>query len=128
MAGMTAKARVAALSLALGAVTVGASACSSGDALGRGRSACNWVDTSIATLHAIPANATAAQRQRQTLLAQTQLLRALPDAAAATSADGGYNALQTNIQEANRVPESYLVPALVAMCKVINSSTPYLGS
>ena len=128
MAGLVAKARVGLVVLALGAVALGASACSNGTALSDGRSACHWVTKSVSTLQAIPNDATAAQRQSHTLLAQSQLLRALPYAANATSADGSYNALMTNIQEADRVPESYLVPAFVAMCKVINSPTPYLGS
>ena len=128
MAWINPRAQAAALALSVTALAIGTSACSNGNALGSGRSACKWVSTSIATLHGIASNATAEQRQQQTLLAQSQLLRALPEAASATSADGSYNALQTNIQEATRVPEAYLVPALVAMCKVIDSPTPYLGS
>ncbi len=128
MAGLAHKARVGLVVIALGIVAFGASACSNSAAIGDGRSACKWVATSVATLQNISTTATPAQRQAQTLLAQSQLLRALPYAANATSADGSYNALMTNIQEADRVPESYLVPALVAMCKVINSPTPYLGS
>lgn len=128
MVGLTRRTRMGLLGLCLLSVGIGTAACSSSAALGNGRSACTWVATSVATLKAIPSDTSAEARQKQTLLAQSQLLKALPYAANATSDDGSYNALMTNIQEADRVPETYLVPALLAMCKVINSSSPYLGS
>ena len=55
-----------------------------------------------------------------------ELLKGSSAAAAATSADGSWNALQTTIQESERVPLSDLVPALTRLCRVANSSSPYL--
>ncbi|NNN01695.1 MAG: hypothetical protein HKL86_07695 [Acidimicrobiaceae bacterium] len=56
----------------------------------------------------------------------SELLKATPAAAAATSADGSWNPLMTTINEAERVPLAQLVPALTRLCQVANSSTPYL--
>ena len=56
----------------------------------------------------------------------SELLKATPAAAAATSADGSWNALMTTINEAERVPLAQLVPALTRLCQVANSATPYL--
>jgi hypothetical protein len=55
-----------------------------------------------------------------------ELLKGSSAAAAATAADGSWNALQTTIQESERVPLSDLVPALTRLCQVANSSSPYL--
>jgi hypothetical protein len=60
--------------------------------------------------------------------ALSQLLKATPSAAAATSIDGTWNPLMTTINEAERVPLAHLVTALTRICKVADSSTPYLGS
>jgi len=59
-------------------------------------------------------------------LALSQLLKATPAAAAATSIDGSWNALMTTINEAERVPMPHLIPALRRLCQVADSSTPYL--
>ncbi len=56
----------------------------------------------------------------------SDLLKATPGAAAATSIDGSWNALMTTINEAERVPLNDLVPSLTRLCKVADSSTPYL--
>jgi hypothetical protein len=56
----------------------------------------------------------------------SDLLKATPSAAAATSIDGSWNALMTTINEAERVPLNNLVPSLTRLCKVADSSTPYL--
>jgi hypothetical protein len=55
-----------------------------------------------------------------------ELLKGSSSAAAATSSDGSWNPLMTTISEAERVPLQDLVPALTRMCKVANSTTPYL--
>ncbi len=60
--------------------------------------------------------------------AVSELLKATPLAAAATSIDGTWNPLMTTINEAERVPLSNLVASLTRLCKVADSSTPYLGS
>ena len=56
----------------------------------------------------------------------SELLKATQSAADATSIDGSWNALMTTINEAERVPLTNLVPALSRLCKVADSSTPYL--
>ncbi len=56
----------------------------------------------------------------------SELLKATPAAADATSIDGGWNALMTTINESERVPLKNLVPSLTRLCKVADSSTPYL--
>jgi uncharacterized protein YqgV (UPF0045/DUF77 family) len=66
---------------------------------------------------------------RQTKLegqAMSELLKATPSAAEATSIDGSWNALMTTINESERVPLKDLIPSLTRLCKVADSSTPEL--
>jgi hypothetical protein len=58
--------------------------------------------------------------------AMSELLKATPKAADATSLDGGWNPLMTTINESERVPLQDLVPSLTRLCKVADSSTPDL--
>jgi hypothetical protein len=58
--------------------------------------------------------------------ALSELLKATPSAAAATSIDGSWNVLMTTINEAERVPISHLVDSLTRLCKVADSANPYL--
>jgi hypothetical protein len=58
--------------------------------------------------------------------AMSELLRATPKAADATSIDGSWNALMTTINESERVPLKNLVPSLTRLCQVADSSSPYL--
>ena len=58
--------------------------------------------------------------------AMSELLKATPKAADATSIDGSWNALMTTINESERVPLKDLVPSLTRLCRVADSSTPYL--
>jgi hypothetical protein len=58
--------------------------------------------------------------------AMSELLKATPSAADATSLDGSWNALMTTINESERVPLKDLVPSLTRLCKVADSSSPYL--
>ena len=105
------------------------SACSGGQGISQARQACGYVKQALATFKASQAttlDAAAAQNLRNE--AQDQLLKALPYAAKATSSNGSYNALMTNIQEAGRVPMDLLVPSLTRQCAVVKSDTPYLGS
>jgi hypothetical protein len=69
---------------------------------------------------------TAASRATLQGKAMNELLKATPMAAAATSADGSWNALMTTINESERVPLQNLVPSLTRLCKVADSSSPYL--
>jgi hypothetical protein len=71
-------------------------------------------------------NLTAAQRTALAGRAMSELLKATPKAADATSIDGSWNALMTTINESERVPLENLVPSLTRLCKVADSSTPYL--
>jgi hypothetical protein len=72
-----------------------------------------------------PGLSTTQQRQLQAR-ALSQLLKATPSAAAATSLDGSWNPLMTTINEAERVPIAHLVASLTRLCKVADSSSPYL--
>jgi hypothetical protein len=58
--------------------------------------------------------------------ALSELLKGTSSAAAATSIDGSWNPLMTEINEAERVPIPHLVASLTRLCKVADSSTPYL--
>jgi hypothetical protein len=66
--------------------------------------------------------------RRSTLEANavSELLKATPSAAAATSLDGSWNPLMTTINEAERVPIPHLVDSLTRLCKVADSPNPYL--
>jgi hypothetical protein len=68
----------------------------------------------------------ATQRTQLQARALSRLLKATPSAAAATSLDGEWNPLMTTINEAERVPMAHLVASLTRLCKVADSSTPYL--
>jgi hypothetical protein len=67
-----------------------------------------------------------AQRAALEGRAMSELLRATPKAADATSLDGSWNALMTTINESERVPLKNLVPSLTRLCKVADSTSPYL--
>lgn len=69
---------------------------------------------------------TSAQRSTLQANALSELLRATPAAAAATSIDGSWNPLMTTINEAERVPIPHLVDSLTRLCRVADSQTPYL--
>jgi hypothetical protein len=66
------------------------------------------------------------QRTQLQARALSRLLKATPSAAAATSIDGSWNPLMTTINEAERVPLVHLEKSLARLCKVADSSTPYL--
>jgi hypothetical protein len=67
-----------------------------------------------------------AQQYRLQARAMGDLLKATQPAANATSLDGSWNPLMTTINEAERVPLSNLIPALTRLCRVADSSSPYL--
>jgi hypothetical protein len=71
-------------------------------------------------------NLTSTRRDSLEGRAMSELLKATPKAADATSIDGSWNALMTTINESERVPLKNLVPSLTRLCKVADSSTPYL--
>ncbi|HVB71548.1 MAG TPA: hypothetical protein VND83_08615 [Acidimicrobiales bacterium] len=103
------------------------SSCGSGGAVADARHSCRDVTLALAIQRRSRAPwLSSVQRDRLQNKALAQLLRATPSAAAATSIDGSWNALMTTINEAERVPIENLVPALTRLCKVADSSTPYL--
>lgn len=71
-------------------------------------------------------NLTANRRAALEGRAMSELLKATPSAADATSLDGSWNALMTTINESERVPLKELIPSLTRLCKVADSSSPYL--
>jgi hypothetical protein len=56
----------------------------------------------------------------------SELLRATPSAAAATSIDGSWGPLMTTINEAERVPIPDLTASLTRLCRIADSQTPYV--
>jgi hypothetical protein len=114
---------LAALALA-GALLAG---CGTSGAVASARAACRHVHHAIDLQRASERPGISAERRSALQSrAQAELLAGTPDAASATSADGSWNALMTTINEAERVPLDYLIPALTRLCRVANSSTPYL--
>jgi hypothetical protein len=103
------------------------SSCGTGGAVADARAACRNVHQALATQRRSQATGiTPSRRDNLENRALAQLLRATPKAAAATSIDGSWNALMTTINESERVPLDNLVPALTRLCRVADSSTPYL--
>jgi hypothetical protein len=101
--------------------------CGSNGAISDVRHSCVDVKLALAIqLRSEQPGLSAAQRNRLQAKALSQLLKATPSAAAATSIDGTWNPLMTTINEAERVPLSHLVASLTRLCKVADSRTPYL--
>jgi len=86
------------------------------------KASCAHVNSSIATLnqasHTADASKAASLRQK----AYLDLLSAIPIAAQAAYHDIQWESLSATLSEANRVPESELVPALKAQCQSADSS------
>jgi len=113
--------------LVVAVASLALSACGTGGAVTDARAACKEVHAAL-RLQAqseVPTITNARQSQLQSN-ALSELLRATPAAAAATSADGSWNPLMTTINEAERVPLQNLVASLTRLCRVADSSTPYL--
>jgi hypothetical protein len=106
--------RVASAVAALTLAAVVVAGCSN-DALALARAACGHVDQSLADWHrALHATGSAAEHDGREAL--RQLEDALPLAAAATSANGAWNPLQTTLQQSSRTSEGNLVGALRRQC------------
>ena len=103
------------------------SSCGTNGAVADARKACVLVKRAVAiqTQSESP-SLSADQRSALEGRAMSELLKATPSAADATSLDGSWNALMTTINESERVPLKNLVPSLTRLCKVADSSTPYL--
>jgi hypothetical protein len=107
---------------ALLAAGVGLAACGGGtnsDAL----AACRGVHAAIADYDRSLQAASSAQRAADLLSAEREVASVQQDAALANSADGGYNALMTLLQQAQEVPFHDVVPALTQVCSTITSPT-----
>ena len=103
------------------------SSCGTNGAVADARRSCVLVKRALAIqtqseAPSLTANRRAALEGR----AMSELLKATPSAADATSLDGSWNALMTTINESERVPLKNLVPSLTRLCKVADSSSPYL--
>ncbi len=103
------------------------SACGTNGAVADARASCVLVKRAVA-LESQSEVPTLTPTQRNSLEGQamSELLKATPKAADATSIDGSWNALMTTINESERVPLKNLVPSLTRLCKVADSTTPYL--
>ncbi len=118
--------RPVSLTVALLAAAATLSSCGTGGATTDARQACRSVHHSLVVYASSRApGLRGPQRRALEGRALQILLRATPSAAAATSLDGSWNPLVTTINEAERVPMTYLVPALTRLCQIADSSTPY---
>jgi hypothetical protein len=103
------------------------SACGTSGAVTDARASCVLVKRAIELQTRSEATSlSASQRSRLEGRAMSELLKATPAAADATSLDGSWNALMTTINESERVPLKDLVPSLTRLCKVADSSSPYI--
>jgi hypothetical protein len=103
------------------------SSCGSNGAVADARASCVLVKRALAIQASSEApNLSAGRRAALKGQAMSELLKATPKAADATSLDGGWNPLMTTINESERVPLQDLVPSLTRLCKVADSSTPDL--
>lgn len=103
------------------------SSCGTGAAVADARTACRSVHRALSLQASSEApGISAVQRTALQASAMSELLKATPSAAAATSLDGSWNPLMTTINEAERVPIHQLVASLTRLCQVADSSSPYL--
>ncbi len=107
--------------------SVSLASCGSGSAVADVRHSCVDVKRALVIERQSEQSGLSASRRRKLQNnALSELLMATPSAAAATSIDGSWNPLMTTINEAERVPIANLVAPLTRLCKVADSSTPYL--
>jgi len=103
------------------------SSCGSNGALADARASCVLVKRALVIQSQSEApTLSAARRSALEGRAMSELLKATPAAADATSLDGGWNPLMTTINESERVPLKDLVPSLTRLCAIADSSTPSL--
>ncbi len=104
--------------LASGSVVAGCGA-SAGDLA---RASCVHVNASLALLDRADGTPDSAEATKLKALAYIQLLQAIPIAAQAAYHDIQWQSLATTLSEANRVPETTLIPALQAQCHTADAS------
>ena len=124
MARVVRRALVGSSFLAAGLVLA---SCGVGGAVADAKVSCGFVHKALALESQSEAsNLSKAQMLNLQAKAMSELLKGSQSAAMATSIDGSWNALQTTISEAERVPIVNLEPALKRICKVADASSPYL--
>jgi hypothetical protein len=102
---------------------LGLSACGGAGGQQLAQQACVHVHRSVAEWRqSLAAGLTTAQVTALRNKADRELLAAMPLAAAATSADGTWNSLQTAISENSTIDEGHLVPSLDAQCAVADTN------
>ncbi|MGA2432703.1 MAG: hypothetical protein ABSG09_04505 [Acidimicrobiales bacterium] len=104
------------------------SSCGVGGAVIEARTSCRYVHKAL-LIQAQSNEPGLSVSRRATLRANAlaELLKGTQSAANATSMDGSWNALQTTINEAERVPLSDVVASLARICQVADSTSPYLN-
>lgn len=103
------------------------SSCGAGGAVTDARQSCKNVLAALTLQRESDApGITPGEKSRLQGKAMSELLQATPMAAEATSQDGSWNPLMTTINEAERVPLQDLAPALTRLCRVADSTSPYL--
>ncbi len=119
--------RLLAVVTALGLSGAILASCGTGAAVADVRHSCVDVNKALALQSQSEApGLSSARRHRLQSDALAVLLRGTAAAAAATSIDGSWNPLMTTINEAERVPLANLTRTLRRMCRIADSSTPYL--
>jgi hypothetical protein len=101
--------------------------CGTGDATSDVRRSCVYVKRALAIeSQSEQPGLSNSRRHELESHALSELLKATPSAAAATSINGSWNPLMTTINEAERVPIPDLEASLTRLCRVADSQTPYL--
>ncbi|MFZ1062015.1 MAG: hypothetical protein WAN30_00905 [Acidimicrobiales bacterium] len=104
------------------------SSCGVGAAVSDARQSCRYVHRAIAIeRRSDEPGLSAVKHSHLQAQALAELLRGTQSAADATSQDGSWNALQTTINEAERVPLPDVIASLTRICQVADSSAPYLN-
>jgi hypothetical protein len=101
--------------------------CGTGSATSDVRHSCVYVKRALAIqTQSQQTGLTSTRRNELAGDAISELLKATPSAAAATSIDGSWNPLMTTINEAERVPIPDLRASLTRLCRIADSETPYI--
>jgi hypothetical protein len=108
-----------ALALAASGSVLAACGASAGDLA---RTSCTHINTSISLLDKASRTTDPKQAASLRYQAYVQLLSAIPIAAQAAYHDIQWESLSMTLAEANRVPESTLIPSLQAQCHNADSS------
>ncbi len=107
----------------LGLVALLLSSCSSSEGRSLAKQACTYVNQSISNYNK-GSKSKNPQIQHQYLnKAYVELRAAEPLAAAAAGDDPTWQALATTVSESSRVPEKYLIHALIDECTAVNSES-----